>query len=190
MVLFAGYDEIETILRQVAGPLNTGKHFTWIGSEAWGQSLKFLGMLYWNFPIRNDHDDVIWWRHHMETFSALLVICEGNPPVTGGRWCGTLMFSLICWANNRNVGDLRRHRAHYDVTIMITWKCYPFHRSFGLCGFLSRGANDVTWSSTDKSTLVQVMAWCRQATCHYLSQCWTRSFHYMTSLGHNELMSV
>ena len=26
-----------------------------------------------------------------------------------------------------------------------------------------------------KSTLVQVMAWCRQATSHYLSQCWLRS---------------
>ena len=28
---------------------------------------------------------------------------------------------------------------------------------------------------TDKSTLVQVMAWCHQATSHYLSQCWPRS---------------
>ena len=27
----------------------------------------------------------------------------------------------------------------------------------------------------DESTLVQVMAWCRQATSHYLSQCWPRS---------------
>ena len=27
----------------------------------------------------------------------------------------------------------------------------------------------------DKLILVQVMAWCRQATCHYLSQCWPRS---------------
>ena len=26
-----------------------------------------------------------------------------------------------------------------------------------------------------KSTSVQVMAWCRQATSHYLSQCWPRS---------------
>ena len=26
-----------------------------------------------------------------------------------------------------------------------------------------------------KSTLVQVMAWCRQATSHYLSQCWPSS---------------
>ena len=27
----------------------------------------------------------------------------------------------------------------------------------------------------DKSTLVQVMAWCRKATNHYLHQCWPRS---------------
>ena len=27
----------------------------------------------------------------------------------------------------------------------------------------------------DKSTSVQVMAWCRQATSHYMSQCWPRS---------------
>ena len=27
----------------------------------------------------------------------------------------------------------------------------------------------------DKPTLVQVMAWCRQATSHYLSQCWPSS---------------
>ena len=32
----------------------------------------------------------------------------------------------------------------------------------------------------DKSTLVQVMAWCRQATSHYLSQCWPR---YLSSYG-------
>ena len=30
-------------------------------------------------------------------------------------------------------------------------------------------------TTDDKSTLVQVMAWCRQATSHYLSQCWPRS---------------
>ena len=29
--------------------------------------------------------------------------------------------------------------------------------------------------SDDKSTLVQVLAWCRQATSHYLNQCWPRS---------------
>ena len=29
--------------------------------------------------------------------------------------------------------------------------------------------------TNDKSTLVQVMAWCCQAPSHYLSQCWPRS---------------
>ena len=41
-----------------------------------------------------------------------------------GQWRGALMFSLICfwingWINNREAGDLRRYRAHYDVTVMI-----------------------------------------------------------------------
>ena len=40
----------------------------------------------------------------------------------------------------------------------------------------------------DQSTLVQVMAWCRQATSHYLSQCWPRSLPpYGVTIGHNEL---
>ena len=41
-----------------------------------------------------------------------------------GQWHGALMFSLICawnsWVNNREAGDLRRHRAHYDVIEMMT----------------------------------------------------------------------
>ena len=46
-----------------------------------------------------------WWRHQMETFSALLTICSGihrlpmNSPHKG-QWHGTLVFSLICaWIN-------------------------------------------------------------------------------------------
>ena len=30
--------------------------------------------------------------------------------------------------------------------------------------------------TNDRSTLVQVMAWCRQATSHHLNQCWPTSF--------------
>ena len=73
-----------------------------------------------------------WWRHQMETFSALLALCEGNSPVPvnsphKGQWRGALMFSLICgginnWVNNREAGDLRRHRGRYDVIVM---KCLP-----------------------------------------------------------------
>ena len=65
------------------------------------------------------------WFHQMETFSALLALCVGNPPIIGGsphkgQWRGAMMFSLICtWTNgNRDAGGLRRHRAHYDVTVM------------------------------------------------------------------------
>ena len=64
----------------------------------------------------------------METFSALLAICAGNSPVPvnsphKGQWRGALMFSLIYawindWVNNREAGDLRRQRGHYDVSIM------------------------------------------------------------------------
>ena len=40
-----------------------------------------------------------------------------------GQWRAALMFSLICvwingWVNNGEAGDLRRYRAHYDVTVM------------------------------------------------------------------------
>ena len=50
-----------------------------------------------------------WWRHQVETFSALLALCAGNSPVTPhkGQWRG--IFSLICaltngWANNGDAG--------------------------------------------------------------------------------------
>ena len=54
----------------------------------------------------------------MKTFSALSV----NSPHKR-RWRGVLMFSLICawindWVNNRDAGDWRHHRAHYDGTVM------------------------------------------------------------------------
>ena len=29
-------------------------------------------------------NDISWWRHQMEWFSALLAFCKGNSPVTGG----------------------------------------------------------------------------------------------------------
>ena len=91
------------------------------------------------YVFDTDHDChsklllVTWWRHQMQTFSALLALCAGNSPVPvnsphKGQWCGALMFSLICarindWLNNREAGDLRRHRGHYDVSVMTS--CDP-----------------------------------------------------------------
>ena len=55
----------------------------------------------------------------MDTFSALLAPCEGNPPVTGGfpsQRPVTRSFDIFFelrwtngWANNGDAGDLRRH---------------------------------------------------------------------------------
>ena len=58
----------------------------------------------------------------METFSALLVFCAGNSPVTGEyptQRPATRSFDVFFdlrpnngWVNNREAGDLRRHRVH------------------------------------------------------------------------------
>ena len=59
--------------------------------------------------------------------SALLAICLGNSPVIGEfpsqrPWREALIFLNCAWindlVNNGDAGDLRRHRAHYDVTVM------------------------------------------------------------------------
>ena len=76
----------------------------------------------WYWPI---HDDVIKWKH----FPRYWPFVRGNDrspviPRTKASdvelWC----FSLICvwingWVNNHEGGDLRRYRAHYDVTVMF-----------------------------------------------------------------------
>ena len=81
-----------------------------------------------------------WWRHQMETFSASFVQkihwSSVNSPHKG-QWHSALMFSLICawingWVNNREAGDLRRHRAHDDIIVMPfsghLWQQHPGSR--------------------------------------------------------------
>ena len=40
-----------------------------------------------------------------------------------------LEVKLNCWVNNREAGDLRRHRTHYDVTVMI-WPYYAISQKW------------------------------------------------------------
>ena len=71
------------------------------------------------------HDDVIKWKHFPRYWPFVRGIHRS--PVNSPhkvQWCRALMFSLICawingWVNNRETGDLRRHRAHYDVSVMV-----------------------------------------------------------------------
>ena len=69
----------------------------------------------------NDNDDVIKWKHFPRCWPFVRGIYRSpaNSPHKG-QWRRALMSTLICawinaWVNNRGAGDLRRHRAHYDV---------------------------------------------------------------------------
>ena len=79
------------------------------------------------------HDDVIKWKHFPRYWPFVRGIHRSpvNSPHKG-QWRGALMFSLICvcawingWVNNCEAGDLRRHGAHYDVTVMDGIKPLP-----------------------------------------------------------------
>ena len=96
---------------------------------------------------------------------------RGNPQGTGDspnkdQWRRGLMFYLICawttvWANTRDAGDLRRHRAHNDV-ILINFRNFTHNLHF--CKFNLLWPNDALWRHKSRSTLAQVMAWCQATT--------------------------
>ena len=72
----------------------------------------------------SQHHDVIKWKHFPRYWPFVRGIhwSPVNSPHKG-QWRRALMFSLICawingWENNREAGDLRRHRVLYDVTVM------------------------------------------------------------------------
>ena len=85
------------------------------------------------------------------------------------QWRGALMFSLICvwtngWVNNRDAGDLRRYRAHYDVTVM---ECeWPHSSRWKMPMELSVSSRPYTWSKHMAHTLPKsleiVLVW----LCH------------------------
>ena len=92
-------------------------------------------------------------KHHMRFHGQCVMMTSSNGntfrvtgPLCGlpvnsphkGQWRGALMFSLICtWingrVNNREADDLRRHRAHYDVTVMVICASVSsVHREYSL----------------------------------------------------------
>ena len=110
--------------------------------------------------------------------SVLLALCAGNSQITGefpahkSQWRGALMFSLIYtgingWVNNLEAGDLRRHRAHYDVIVMGYWRhvdasrrwtdSHGIDRSFGIFHFLYH--HDLTLISSWISNHIHYKVW-------------------------------
>ena len=78
----------------------------------------------------------------METFSALLAICARNPPGTGEfptQRPVTRNFDVFfdlrpnkLLSKNCEAGDLRRHRAHYNVIVMLYKAVVRAIFSFGM----------------------------------------------------------
>ena len=111
------------------------------------------------------------WRHQMEAFSALLALCAGNSPVTGEfpsqrpvtrSFDVSLMLPWINgWVNNREAGDLRRNRAHYDVRVI-------FRVTGPLLGNPSV-ASPNEWSVVGIFGIFFVISW---------TSCWTNSQNY------------
>ena len=101
----------------------------------------------WQLVITMMHDDVIKWKHFPRYWPFVRGIHRW--PVDSphkDQWREALMFSLICaWTNNevrnRDAGDLRRRRTHYDVNlvdpIFTKVKSSQPINSFDIVGFIS-----------------------------------------------------
>ena len=99
---------------------NWGKSFSILWGSSWMQLCLLSG------GDDSSPDDVIKFKHFPRHWPFVRWIHRS--PVNSlhkGQWRGAFMFSLICawinlWVNNREAGDLRRYRAHYDVIVMIS----------------------------------------------------------------------
>ena len=91
-----------------------------------------------------------WWRHQVETFSALLALWAGNSLVIGEfpsqrpvmlSWCFLWSVHWINgWVNNSEAGYLRRHHAHNDLIVMnLVQNTRPIRLGSIPCLLLNRG---------------------------------------------------
>ena len=141
VLIRCGCDKVTSILKTTfsiscltSGEIWNGSHVS--AAMLWGRD-KMVPLSRWyiqiNFPVWNcviifffkfdlsaflNHDDVIKWKHFPRYWPFVRGIHRSlvNSPHKG-QWRGALIFSLIClwingWVNNREAGDLKRHRAH------------------------------------------------------------------------------
>ena len=111
---------------RVAGPLWGESIYSQrfpLGKSQWCGTLKFSLVLAWKIleliMTSSNRNIFCYWP-----YVAGIHRSPVNYPHKG-QWRGALKFSLICTRingceNNRDAGDLRRHRAHYNVTVMLS----------------------------------------------------------------------
>ena len=89
---------------------------------------------------------VPWWRHELETFSALLTISAvtgefpAQRPVTRS-FDILLIFLINGWVNNGKARHLRRYRANYEVTVRI----FPDHHFSQMGGYITSQWHNDPW---------------------------------------------
>ena len=95
----------------------------------------------WKFC--QNHDDVIQRKHFPRYWPFVRGIHRSPVNSTHkSQWRGALMFSLI-WVNNREAGDLRCHRGHYDVIVMWWhFRCNAWQQF--QCQWLTATGNPIT----------------------------------------------
>ena len=100
-----------------------------------------------------------------------------------------MIFPFIFQYVESNISSYEALYKGYNKALILThwplghltcdFKNVIFNLALQIGIFKSSNANILRWMpqdlTGDTSTLVQVMAWCRQATSHYLNQCWPRS---------------
>ena len=148
----------------------------------------------------------MWWPLVVRFWPGGLYVCMRW---ANERWHYIVMLSLIGWGHTQNDPwkrkemriicyislSLKIHCCHWQLSLTDINSLAPgrFQFNFRQVIFkptLVNGGWEFSYEialrwmpldlTDDTSTLVQVMAWCRQATSHYLSQCWPRS---MSAIG-------
>ena len=162
-----------------------------MSAEKWFQSLAlglnisctfpeipFVSDFCWIFILSDERKVILLLRHYLHTLFACILpfACRGFLRMSHG---------VTNYMQNRNIKGLCTRPLKWGFNSLAPGR---FQRNFRKVIFQLILVIDgwsisckivLKWMSMDltdgKSTLVQVMAWCRQATRHYLSQCWPRS---------------
>ena len=138
------------------------------------------------------HDDVIKWKHfpHYWGFVRGIHRSPVNSPHKG-QWRGALMFSLICtwinsWVNNPEAGDLSRHRAHCDVSVMDS-------TDIDLCQhwlwqwLVAWGHQTITWTNADSRLLASIPVQFHRKCTSYAGKKYQLFLIFMHLPGNNAL---
>ena len=112
------------------------------------------------------HVQFIWRINHMISTFCGVVQIDFNIFLRDRLWISSwiksisneleaFMFSLICastngWANNRDAGDLRRHRAHYDIGVMLPDADFVYNKTDSMLStFSTENNNECRFSKTN-----------------------------------------